>query len=130
MDLRTYRNCKVFQFRSYDVWGNEDDGYDINDIISCGIFILENDAKEGTEKAWKKAIRESVFNHGARVRFNVEWLDETMIEITMKKDGFPVGRFELIDNEDFRPDERWFGAVHYTLPTVYKVSGNRAYSLQ
>lgn len=127
MDSRTKKNCRIWQFRTYDVYGNENDGYDVNDVISCGIYILENEKKEGTVKAWKKAIRYSVFNE-KRVYFDIEWLDSDMIEITMRKDGYPVGRFEIID--DFDADSRWIGKSWYTLPDIWKVSGNRAYRIQ
>lgn len=113
---------KVFQWYSYDCWGNERDGFEVNDIHSLGIFIIEaGDCDD--EKAWKRAIRKAIFNPGSRKRFDIEWLDETMVEITFN-DGFMVGRFELVTEEYNDPirdmNSRW-GIIYPSSATVLEI---------
>lgn len=40
-----FLDCKLielsFQLKTYDVWGNEEDGYEVNDIVSNSIFKKE-----------------------------------------------------------------------------------------
>lgn len=34
-----------YEIFDYDVWGNEEEGYDVNDVIPTGIFIFTDTSK-------------------------------------------------------------------------------------
>ena len=34
-----------YEIFDYDVWGNEEEGYDVNDVIPTGVFIFTDTSK-------------------------------------------------------------------------------------
>lgn len=80
------RKWKVW---NYDVWGNEQDGWDVNDRISIGKIEL-SDFEENDETAFNKAM--------VREDMNVRWKDidtsissEDVIYFRRERDGMPLG---------------------------------------
>ena len=81
----------------YDVWGNETDGWDVNGVSreDCYIdLVFDNTDDEIIEKL----VEVRYLNADAVDHVNVDWLDDTMIELTVKENGFPVGRLEKVLN--------------------------------
>ena len=81
----------------YDVWGNEVDGWDVNDISREDYYIdlvFDNTDEEIIEKLVEVGYlnKESVDN------IAVDWLDDTMIELTLKENWMPLGRLEKVEN--------------------------------
>jgi len=112
---------RVYQWLSYDTWGNARDGYEVNDIRSCGTFIVISAA--APDKAVNRAIMRAIFERGpGRPRVSIDWLDETMIELEYKRNGYPIGRFQLhVDIDASRLNSRW-GFPYSGPAAVYYVS--------
>lgn len=81
----------------YDVWGNETDGWDVNGVSreDCYIdLVFDNTDDEIIEKL----VEVRYLSVDAVDHVNVDWLDDTMIELTVKENGFPLGRLEKVLN--------------------------------
>ena len=39
-----------YEIYDYDVWGNEEDGYEVNDVVPTGIFIYTDASKARKRK--------------------------------------------------------------------------------
>jgi len=95
-------NRKCFQFLSYDVWGNAKDGWEVNDVTSMGLFIVVDNIDELGSDTFRRAAQKLVMRPRFQVR--LEWLDDTMVEITRPND-YPLGRFEAVELE--RVQGKW-----------------------
>ena len=97
----------------YDTWGNEKDGYEVNNLFEVGIIeISEKLLKKYTCKQIAKYIHGkrghniwSPYNLNAAnyltcdlrsVRVINSW---PFIELEDKKTGMPLGRIEVLENE-------------------------------
>ena len=81
----------------YDVWGNETDGWDVNGVSreDCDIdLVFDNTDDEIIEKL----VEVRYLSVDAVDHVNVDWLDDTMIELTVMENGFPLGRLEKVLN--------------------------------
>ena len=81
----------------YDVWGNETDEWDVNGVSreDCYIdLVFDNTDDEIIEKL----VEVRYLSVDAVDHVNVDWLDDTMIELTVKENGFPLGRLEKVLN--------------------------------
>ena len=97
MKKQEFPDRRCFQFLSYEVWGNAKDGWEVNDLISMGWFIVVDDFKGPIETLFKKAAKKLVMR--PRFRVNLDWLDDTMVEMT-RPSGHPLGRFQEVKFED------------------------------
>jgi hypothetical protein len=71
-----------FQYRTYDVWGNTDDGWEVNDVFNEGIVELDDDSDETLRHEFGEDIE----------------IEENDIHIYINRaDGYPIG--ELIREE-------------------------------
>lgn len=93
---------KYFQFLSYDVWGNAKDGWEVNDLSSMGLFILVEGWDTLDEAVFSKVAKKLVMR--PRFQCDVEWLDDTMAEMT-RPSGLPIGRFQEV--EESQVGGRW-----------------------
>ena len=41
---------KKYEIFDYDVWGNEEEGYEVNDVMPTGIFIFTDTSKSSISK--------------------------------------------------------------------------------
>jgi hypothetical protein len=74
---------------SYDVWGNEDDGWEVNDRSAIDREIDVPDFFSMNEKAILDAI-----DAGAAVGIDWTQSDECRIELTDRRNGKPLGCIE------------------------------------
>lgn len=78
----------------FDVWGNQKDGYEVNNLCNEGTIELEDytSDKEIVEK-----LKEFGFfaDHVRTNMINI-WNDYEMIEIYERKTGKPICRLELV----------------------------------
>ncbi len=77
---------------SYDVWGNEEDGYEVNDRCALGRDYEIPDFLGVNEKAILDAI-------DASPACGIDWTanDEYRIELTDRRTGKPLGCIERND---------------------------------
>ncbi len=71
------------QVCSLDVWGNEDDGFEVNNVFRTGIDLLP----EMDEAYYYKQIREYF---PAIPQFEINWSDESWADVDDKKTGKPL----------------------------------------
>ena len=87
-----------FQLVDYDdVWGNKVEGWYINSIFREDVYVdLVFDNTD--EEIIDKLVEVGYLNVEFLDRINVDWLDDTIIELTVKESGFPLGRLEKVLN--------------------------------
>ena len=119
---------KDYQWLVYDVWGNAEDGYEVNDVHAWGTFIEEYG--EHGNNVWMRAVRRALLNPGNRQRLQLEWLDDTMLEVSHK--GLPIGRFNMIDPADYEDGYgRWLGyGMMSDDASVYSIKNNKVRRVQ
>lgn len=89
---------KYYKYRLidyFDVWGNPDDGYEVNDLSREFYVILPHDAT--VEDIITALISKNYFTPLA-TKWTIEaWDDGTMIELYQVEDGKPLCRLEYIE---------------------------------
>lgn len=77
----------TYQVTTFDVWGNAEDGYDINNVFSAGKIEVEDDAT--TEQIWS-ALCEAGIADGdfSQAEFQDAGIDE--YEIFERASGLPT----------------------------------------
>ena len=89
------QNFDIYRLVNYfDVWGNPEDGFDVNDArVEAEDIRIKKDATDSE-------IIEALINYGwlspdARGRIYVEDLGTGWIELSLEETGEPIGRLEL-----------------------------------
>lgn len=76
----------------WDVWGNEDDGYEVNDVARLGnVFLADN---SDADDVIDVLIKISFLSIWEKNKYHVEWRDEDFIEISHGDDYKPICRLE------------------------------------
>lgn len=75
--------AKMLDVCSLDVWGNEDDGFEVNCQYRTGVTVLA----DMDDDYYYRQIRE-YFN--PRHAFRIEWVDENWADVTEKDTGRPL----------------------------------------
>jgi hypothetical protein len=81
-------NATELQVCSLDVWGNEDDGFDVNATYATGVTVLP----DMDDDYYYRQVREH-FPH--LPAFRIEWLDEHLADVTEAKTGKPLFVIQL-----------------------------------
>lgn len=80
----------------FDIWGNEDDGWDVNDarVVWDNIWTNELDAK-----TLLNILKNTGFlqKHVRTNQLNFDWLGPDYCEISTRRNGYPLGRIDIID---------------------------------
>jgi len=89
--LGLHGSAETWTWYTYDVWGNEEDGFEVNETFRRGSIQLPANADED---AILPALRKAGYlSSGATKRtVEVDWGDEGWIELTIAKNGKPLGR--------------------------------------
>lgn len=74
---------KLLQVYSLDVWGNEDDGFEVNAEYRTGITLL----KDMSDDYYYRQIREYYPNIG---NFEIQWANEDWACLYCRKTGKPL----------------------------------------
>lgn len=99
----------TWELRTFDVWGNAKDGYEVNDAWFAGEIELVLDVQvnnPGTPFQFESAyptdrqIREA-FGCG-RVRLSLEG-DDTHIYVNRDRDGYPIGELYCTSHASLSP---------------------------
>ncbi|MBR6403779.1 MAG: hypothetical protein IKS48_10390 [Eubacterium sp.] len=87
-----------YEWVSYDVWGNEEDGWEVNDTsrFSDKRVVIHDDLT-GLE-VLKVLCAEGIINRQYINDIDVEFLDDYYIELTEKDTGKPIGRLEKVQD--------------------------------
>jgi hypothetical protein len=99
----------VWSLRTYDVWGNAKDGYEVNDVYSSGDIELKLEvqiANKGTmqEFQWAGPTDSQLRNALGLGRIGIETDgDDTTIYINRSRDGYPLGELHLVSHRGLSP---------------------------
>lgn len=80
----------------FDVWGNEKDGYDVNDARIVWDDIWTHDLDD---KTLLKILKNTGFlqKHVRTNQLNFDWPGPDYCEITLRKNYYPLCRIDIID---------------------------------
>lgn len=100
----------TWSLRTYDVWGNAKDGYEVNNTFGAGkvdLWIPKTVYNVGTPQEFTgafpsdKQIREC-FGLGRSVKLDIDG-DDLHIYINRERDGYPVGEMYCESHESLSP---------------------------
>ena len=98
----------TWEMRTYDVWGNARDGYEVNDSYDCGeidLTLKMQTANAGTPHEFRYAFPSTaqikrVF--GTRCRIDVDG-DDRVVYVNRRRDGYPIGELVLTSHDGLSP---------------------------
>lgn len=104
----------TWKLRTYDVWGNKQDGYEVNDVHTNGTIELSlkiETHNAGTEHEFVSAYPSDyqlgqVF--GTRARLDT-YGDDLHITVNRASDGYPLGELECVSHSSLSPIREFFG---------------------
>jgi len=103
------RITTIWDVLTYDVWGNAQDGYDVNDVYRRGqqTLVLEVEHNnQGHANAFDSAsptdrqIRR-VFGLG-KTRIDTDG-DDLTIYVNRERDGYPIGELRCVSHKSLSP---------------------------
>lgn len=98
----------TWKLRTYDVWGNAKDGYEVNDTYSAGEVELRIPATKhnvGTPQEFTSAYpsdRQIKKAFGVTCRIDTEG-DDLNIQVNRQRDGYPIGEMYCTSHESLSP---------------------------
>lgn len=108
--MKTQTIKTTWEIATYDVWGNEKDGYEVNDVYRRGEVELELEpqtANAGTPQEFvhasptDKQIREAL---GIKPRVQIDTDgDDLTIYVNHKSTGYPFGELHCTSHKSLSP---------------------------
>ncbi len=86
---------ETWQVVNYDVWGNDDDGYEVNDLYPGSRFSVA-DGQNVLAAAIEAGELDADWDERLEVDNNV--YSETSIYLNVKANGKPAGEFRKVDS--------------------------------
>ena len=99
----------TWELRSYDVWGNAKDGYDVNDSFPQGSVDIRLDVQfnnAGTEHEFISASpSDSQIRRAMGLgRYRIDTLgDDLTIYVNRARDGYPLGEMHCTSHTSLSP---------------------------
>lgn len=107
--MRTKKITTEWELRTYDVWGNAKDGYEINDSFRNGKITLSLPVKThnvGTPHEYQSASPSDTQIRAAfgyeRVRIDTDG-DDLTIYVNRSRDNYPIGEMLCTSHESLSP---------------------------
>lgn len=103
----------TWDVRTYDVWGNRTDGYEVNDVytmtcdypIRCKVVRNNPDSPHAFVSAYPSDYQlQRLF--GVRCALDVDG-DDTGIFVRRRSDGYPIGELACTSHESLSPIRAW-----------------------
>ena len=102
-----------WEVRSYDVWGNARDGYEVNNVFRGGVREMSLQVvtyNAGTSLEFKgaepsdKQLREALGcgGRGRPIQITTDG-DDVQIYVNRERDGYPIGELFCISHESLSP---------------------------
>ena len=98
----------AWSLRTYDVWGNSKDGYEVNDSYDAGeveLYIPVTRYNVGTPQEFKSASpsdRQIKRAFGVNCRISTDGND-MHITVDRERDGYPIGEMQCNSHESLSP---------------------------
>jgi hypothetical protein len=98
----------TWELRTYDVWGNAKDGYEVNDSYSAGtveLRIPQTRYNVGTPQEFIGAYptdRQIKLAFGVRCRISTDG-DDLHITVERERDGYPIGEMYCTSHISLSP---------------------------
>jgi hypothetical protein len=96
----------TWELRTYDVWGNAKDGYEVNDSYSAGtveLRIPQTRYNVGTPHVGAyPSDRQIKRVFGVNCRIDTDG-DDITIYVTRQRDGYPIGEMYCTSHESLSP---------------------------
>lgn len=106
--MRIKRIKTVWAIATYDVWGNAEGGYEVNDVYRRGEIELRAEVEHnnvGTEQAFTSASlsdREIRKAFGVRCQITVEG-DDLTYYVNRSSNGYPIGELRCVSHSSLSP---------------------------
>lgn len=81
----------VWQVWSLDTWGNEEDGWEVNDRRRAFTFKCDSQNEQDIQKAFEQALRENGYKV---IKFEYDWYYEDACGVNNYKTGQYLFQFE------------------------------------
>ena len=97
-----------WELRTYDVWGNAKDGYEVNDVYPAGIIELRIPATRfnvGTPQEFTAATptdRQIKGAFGTRCRIDTDG-DDLHVAVERLRDAYPIGEMHCVSHDSLSP---------------------------
>lgn len=99
-----------WELRTYDVWGNAKDGYEVNDSYSHGEIEIDIEPKThnvGTPLEFTSAHPtdkqvKDAFGMHPNVKIDVDG-DDVNIYVRRERDGYPIGELYCVSHSSLSP---------------------------
>ena len=82
----------------FDVWGNDVEGYEVNNLCKTDIYI-NIEEEDNDVDILVKLVESGYFLPNAVKKVEVEWLEESYIEFYEKNNYMPLCRLEKREEE-------------------------------
>lgn len=99
----------VWELRTYDVWGDARDGYEVNNVFSAGeveLRIPQTRQSIGVESqefvSAYPSERQIKRAFGVHCRINTD-RDDLTVYVERARDGFPIGEMYCVSHESLSP---------------------------
>ncbi|MFN0317541.1 MAG: hypothetical protein ACKVQA_21155 [Burkholderiales bacterium] len=104
----------TWKVKTYDVWGNARDGYEVNDVYSAGeveIRIPQTKHNVGTDaefvSAWPTDRQlKRAFGVRCRITTDSDDVDTMNVSVKRERDGYPIGELRCVSHESLSPARR------------------------
>lgn len=98
----------IWEISTYDVWGNADDGFEVNDVyrhgeteIACKVEVNNRGTPQEFLSAYPTDYQiKKVF--GTRSRIDTEG-DDLVIYVNRARDCYPIGELRCISHKSLSP---------------------------
>lgn len=98
----------VWEMSTYDVWGNKDDGYEVNDVYRHGEVRIRlkvetnNPGKSGEFQSAYPSDRQLQSIFGTRAALDTDG-DDTTIYVNRASDGYQIGELHCVSHSSLSP---------------------------
>lgn len=98
----------TWELRTYDTWGNPDDGYEVNNTYSSGAVVLrirQTRYNVGTPQEFLAAYptdRQIKRVFGVNCRISTDG-DDMVVYVTRERDGYPIGEMHCVSHLSLSP---------------------------
>lgn len=97
-----------WDLRTYDTWGNSEDGYDVNNVFSAGSVSLRLRVERNNPDTEHEFLSASPSDYQIKRVFDVGCAidtdgDDMVIYVNRARDGYPIGEMHCTSHDSLSP---------------------------